>query len=257
MGVVHAVTELGHKEMELVEYALQTVRVLGITDGPVHGEYMMDEKGPVLIEVNCRVMGGSVPAGFLDKVFGYHETDVVLDCMLDDEVHKEFLKKPYHPRKKGYVKDFYSDREKTISSSGIIPILLHMKSFYSGWVENAGKIDTIHETVDLETETGCAYLVHDDEETAKKDFDLLMYIEERYPNLLHSDTPLFLPPEEDSEISPEIMDILSRDTETLISDILSFYENGAKGDPVVPEKLLDANPYNREIMDLLRRLSLK
>ena len=63
MGVVHAVTELGHKEMELVEYALQTVRVLGITDGPVHGEYMMDEKGPVLIEVNCRVMGGSVPAG--------------------------------------------------------------------------------------------------------------------------------------------------------------------------------------------------
>lgn len=254
---LEAVTELGHKEMELVEYALQTVRVLGITDGPVHGEYMMDEKGPVLIEVNCRVMGGSVPAGFLDKVFGYHETDVVLDCMLDDEVHKEFLKKPYHPRKKGYVKDFYSDREKTISSSGIIPILLHMKSFYSGWVENAGKIDTIHETVDLETETGCAYLVHDDEETAKKDFDLLMYIEERYPNLLHSDTPLFLPPEEDSEISPEIMDILSRDTETLISDILSFYENGAKGDPVVPEKLLDANPYNREIMDLLRRLSLK
>ena len=40
---------------------------------------------------------------------------------------------------KGYVKDFYSDRDKTISSSGIVPILLNMESYYSGWVENAGK----------------------------------------------------------------------------------------------------------------------
>ena len=27
------------------------------------------------------------------------------------------------------------------------------------------------------------------------------------------------------------MDILKRDTETLISDIISFYKNGAKGNP--------------------------
>ena len=39
-----------------------------------------------------------------------------------------------------------------------------MKSYYSGWVENAGRTDVIHETVDLETETGCVYLVHDDPE---------------------------------------------------------------------------------------------
>ena len=252
---LETVTELGRKETELVEYALHTVRALGITDGPVHGEYMIDEKGPVLIEVNCRVMGGSAPAGFLDKVFGYHETDVVLDCMLDDEYHKNFLQKPYQPLRKGYVKDFYSDRDRTISSSGVIPILLNMKSFYSGWVENAGKADSIRETIDLETETGCVYLVHDDSETTKRDFDLLMHIEEKYPNLLHSNTSLFLPPEDDSELTPEIMDILNSDTETLISDIISFYKNGSEGDPIVPEKLLRSSPYNREIMELLKNIS--
>ena len=250
------VTELVPKETELVEYAFKTAIALGITDGPVHGEYMIDEKGPVLIEVNCRVMGGDAPKGFLDKAFGYHETDVILDSMLDVEYHKTFLKKPYSPLLKGYVKDFYSDRVKNISSSGIIPILLNMKSFYSGWVENAGKTASLPETIDLATETGYVYLIHDDPEIAKKDFDLLMLIEEKYPNLLHSDKPLFLPPEDDSELTPEIVDILTCDTETLIFDIISFYKNGSKGNPIVPEKLVKANPYNQEIMDLLKSISV-
>lgn len=252
---LEAVTELGLKETELVEYAFRTVRALGITDGPVHGEYMIDEKGPVLIEANCRVMGGSAPAGFLDKVFGYHETDIVLDCMLNSGFHRDFLQKPYRPLRKGYVKDFYSDKDKTISSSGIIPILLNMESFYSGWVENAGKTDSICETIDLETETGCVYLVHDNPETTKRDFDLLMLIEEKYPNLLHSNAPLFLPPDDGSELTPQIRNILNSDTETLIYDIISFYKNGAKGEPIIPEKLLKANPYNREIMELLKKIS--
>ena len=276
---LEAVMELGRKEAQLVEYAFRAVQALGITDGPVHGEYMVDERGPVLIEANCRVMGGSAPSGFLDKVFGYHETDVVLDCMLDCDFHRDFLQKPYRPLRKGYVKDFYSDRDKTISSSGIVPILLNMESFYSGWVENAGKTDrlrktidlgqayepdavlyarktkSLRKTIDLETETGCVYLVHDDPETAKREFDLLMLIEEKYPNLLHSNTSLFIPPEDSSEFTPEIMDILECDTETLILDIISFYKNGSKGNPIVPEKLLDANPYNREIMDVLKKIS--
>ena len=252
---LEAVTELGRKEKQLVEYAFHAVQALGITDGPVHGEYMIDGKGPVLIEANCRVMGGSVPSGFLDKVFGYHETGVVLDCMLDSDFHRDFLQKPYRPLRKGYVKDFYSDRDKLISSSGIVPILLNMESFYSGWVENAGKTDRLRETIDLETETGCVYLVHDDAETTKRAFELLMLIEEKYPDLLHSNTSLFVPPKDSSELTPEIMDILKRDTETLILDIVSFYKNGSEGTPIIPEKLLNANPYNREIMEALKNIS--
>lgn len=252
---LEAVMELGRKEAQLVAYAFQTVQALGITDGPVHGEYIVDEKGPVLVEANCRVMGGSTPSGFLDKVFGYHETGVVLDCMLDSDFHRDFLQKPYHPLRKGYVKDFYSDRDKAITSSGIVPILRNMDSFYSGWVESAEKTDRIPETIDLETETGCIYLVHDDPETTKREFSLLMLIEEKYPDLLYSNTSLFIPPEDSAELTPEIMDILKRDTEALISDIISFYKNGSEGNPIVPEKLLNANPYNREIMDILKNIS--
>ena len=62
-------------------------------------------------------------------------------------------------------------------------------------------------------------------------------------------------PEDSAELTPEIMDILKRDTEALISDIISYYKNGSKGNPIVPETLLNANPYNREIMDVLKKIS--
>ena len=252
---LETVMELDKKERELVEYAFETVRALGITDGPVHGEYMIDEKGPVLIEVNCRAMGGSAPVDYLDKVFGYHETDVILESMLDSDYHSEFLKRTYRPLRKGYVKDFYSDMDKPISSSGIIPIVLNLRSYNSGWLENAGKTSFLHETVDLETETGCVYLVHDDPEVTKKDFELLMLIEEKYPNLLHSDSPLFNQPEKNEDITPQIRETLEKDTESLITDIIAFYRNGAKGEPIVPVALLESNPYNREVMELLGEIA--
>lgn len=249
---LEVIDELSEKEKELVKYAFQAVKALGIKDGPVHGEYMIDEKGPVLIEANCRVMGGSAPRGFLDRIFGYHETDIVLDCMLDAEFHREFSQRPYRPFRKGYVKDFYSAGERSIKASGIIPILLNMRSYYSGWVENAGKTDIIPETIDLETETGCVYLVHDDSEVSKSDFNILMRLEEEYPDLLHTGKSLFLPPDNESDITPEIRDILNRDPETLILDIIRFYKNGTNRKAIVPKELLEANPYNQGIMEILK-----
>ena len=56
------VNELSLGEAEMVEYAYKVADALEIQYGPVHGEYMIDEKGPVLIEVNCRPCGGSMPA---------------------------------------------------------------------------------------------------------------------------------------------------------------------------------------------------
>jgi biotin carboxylase len=250
---LESVSEFDEREKELVEYALQTVRAVGIVDGPVHGEYMIDGNGPVLIEVNCRVMGGSMPAGFLDKVYGYHDTEVILDCMLDPAFHGEFLKRPYHTLRRGYTKDFYSDRDRPINASGIVPILLSMKSFYSGWVSSAARSSILQETKDLKTETGCIYMVHDDSEVTKKEFWDLMEIEEKHPELLHSNGPLFQPPEDAAKLTPEMAEVLERDPETLILDIILWLRNGKQGTPVVPEDLVSANDHNREIMEWLEK----
>lgn len=101
-----SINEPTDEEKALIDYALKAVCALGITDGQVHGEYMVDKNGPVLIEANCRVMGSSAPSGFLDKVFGYHETEVILNSMLGKEYHRRFRERPYKPLRKGYAKDF-------------------------------------------------------------------------------------------------------------------------------------------------------
>ena len=79
---VKTVNELSIGESEMIDYAYKVADALGIRYGPVHGEYMIDDKGPVLIEVNCRPAGASMPAEFLDRIEGHHETDIFLDSYL-------------------------------------------------------------------------------------------------------------------------------------------------------------------------------
>ena len=57
----------------MVEYAYQVADAIGIQYGPVHGEYMIDEDGSVLIEVNYRPCGANMEADFLNRILGQHE----------------------------------------------------------------------------------------------------------------------------------------------------------------------------------------
>jgi len=62
--------ELGHDfpapldlelSQELKQSALQAIRALGLTFGPVHVEMRVGKRGPVIIEVNPRLAGGLIP----------------------------------------------------------------------------------------------------------------------------------------------------------------------------------------------------
>lgn len=46
---------------------------------------MLDEDGPVLIEVNCRPCRGHMDEEFLDNISGQHETDSIPDSYLNPE----------------------------------------------------------------------------------------------------------------------------------------------------------------------------
>ena len=99
-----SINELGLGEAELVEYAYDVADALGIKYGPVHGEYMIDEKGPVLIEVNCRPHGGNLDAKFLDRISGQHETDSSLDSYLNPDKFHQDRQKPYKLYAHGILK---------------------------------------------------------------------------------------------------------------------------------------------------------
>ena len=112
---------------------------LGICYGPVHGEFMVDEKGPVLIEVNCRPMGAGLSRKFTEKLFGHHETDVALDAYLEPERFEQERKKPYRPLRKGAIKLFILPEDTRVESAPVLQIARRLKSFYSGSFERVGR----------------------------------------------------------------------------------------------------------------------
>ena len=113
------VDELTLGESELVEYAYDVCDALGIQYGPVHGEYMVDENGPVLIEVNCRPHGGNLEANFLDKISGQHETDSSLDSYLNPDKFNHERKKKYELFAKGVIKSFIVPKDMIAKSAPI------------------------------------------------------------------------------------------------------------------------------------------
>ena len=86
---IRSLNNLNLGEVEMIEYAYDVARAIGIEYGPIHGEYMIDKNGPVLIEVNCRPAGLSMTTEFLDQTFGQHDTDSILDSYLNPQRFKE------------------------------------------------------------------------------------------------------------------------------------------------------------------------
>ena len=183
----------------LIRYAFDVLEALGVEYGNVHSEFMIDEKGPVLIEVNCRPMGSDMSAEFLDKIWGHHETDLALDAYLYPDAFCNDISAPFRPLAKGLKKHLITDKEREILSAPILSIIRHQKSFVKGRLGKAVS-DRLARTVDLDTSAGVVYLANEDERQLARDRDFLERAEARYFDMLFTggkkreeDCPQFLP----------------------------------------------------------------
>lgn len=184
---IDTVNELGLGEAEIVEYAYDVADALGIKYGAVHGEYMVDDKGPVLIEVNCRPSGGNMDAEYLDRISGQHETDSILDAYLNPENF-------YYERNRGYRLYAYGSLKLFIVPKDIIPSSSPMKhignKLKSHYKTVQGVVDGSNlfvKTQDFETTGGTVYLVHEEGYVLQQDLDFLRSIEKNAFALVLSD----------------------------------------------------------------------
>ncbi len=180
------VNELNIGEAEMVEYAYDVADALGIEYGPVHGEYMIDEKGPVLIEVNCRPCGGHMSAKFLDKISGQHETDSILDAYLKPERFQEKLKRKYELYSYGALKFFIVPKEIIAISTPINEISYKLKSHQETSIENISEEDkkTYFKTEDIDSSCGIVYLAHEDYLVIKDNINYLRNLEKHAFSLI-------------------------------------------------------------------------
>lgn len=177
--------EPGYSDM--ISYAFKVADAIGYQYGEIHGEYIIDEKGPVLIEVNCRPMGGSCPPQWLDMVYGQHETDSILDAYLEPEYFLSTINEPYHPHRMAGIKFIMVPENTEVESLPISQIAKNLRSFHKISAGADHTRFTLPKTRDMETAGGAIYLVHDDAKVVEDDIRLLKEIEKNDFELIVND----------------------------------------------------------------------
>ena len=205
------VNELSLGEAEMVEYAYKVADALGIQYGPVHGEYMIDENGPVLIEVNCRPCGGGMPAKFLDRISGQHETDSILDSYLKPESFYNELKKKYELYAHGTLKFFIVPFDMVARSSPIGDMSNRLKAYHDAVLISVDQYDMFFQkTEDLNTAAGFIFLVHENKHEVDKNLNFLRDVERNAFSLILSEDSVNVEIRDDGDYLSEIRPIIEK-----------------------------------------------
>ncbi|MBR2150634.1 MAG: ATP-grasp domain-containing protein [Prevotella sp.] len=171
----------------LMDYVVKVVNATGLEIGPTHTEVMVDEDGPVLIEVNARLAGACQPAEWQDQVLGLHESDIALRAYLGKDIHTDSYNNykaidsadgqyAYFLRKRpGYfhvgvnLHDF--EAEEFIGKELI-------ESLSSTFSYHGFEAPRFYEaTKDFFTAPGLVYLVNDSAEQLQRDHEMLLEVE--------------------------------------------------------------------------------
>jgi len=161
---------------ELLEYCFQVLTCLGIQYGSVHSEIMIDDSGPVLIEVNPRPAGAFQRYSFQDKVMVNHETAVALDSYLMDP-ESFFGKYPVrmHLKQPAAVRQICIPEEIFVKRVKLKERLSRLRSF--DYVIEHGENCIYPRTTDLDTNGGMIYLTADDPEIIDEDLGVIRRLE--------------------------------------------------------------------------------
>ena len=111
---------------------------MGVHNGPSHGEVMITEDGPCLVEMNCRAHGGDGNWRPLCKALtgGYSQVEVTADAILEPEKFARIPDKPCSPFKASGLEvimvSFSSGKVKAMPGYEVIKCLPSFLSFVTG-----------------------------------------------------------------------------------------------------------------------------
>lgn len=163
----------------LIPYCRGVLDALEYKNGPSHGEIMMTEDGPCLVEMNCRAHGGDGNWRPLCRALtgGYSQVEVAIDSYLDKDAFDKIPDVPPSPFKaSGEEVIMVSYKEGMVKSAPGFDVMKQLPSFLclETGVKPGMKVDY---TVDLVTCIGSVILMHPDEEVVRRDIEFIRYME--------------------------------------------------------------------------------
>ncbi|MBI4958337.1 MAG: methyltransferase domain-containing protein [Desulfovibrio sp.] len=183
------VRELGQEHHAIIDYTRNVLDALGVRFGPAHVEVMLTDKGPVLIEVGARPMGGGVPPDLLVESLGHTQIQWAVDSYADSEAFAAHIEQPYQPVRSLWVKSLISTREGAIRSIPGITLATRLPSARRGNFLDTLATGRVPRTVDLVTNSAHVFLCHADEDVVEKDWSTLRELEVEAQNYLFELAP--------------------------------------------------------------------
>ena len=166
------------KHCDVVNYAVEVIRALGIEYGPSHVEIIKNAQGCYLIEVGARLMGANLPFSLLGKCVSTPQALYTVMAYASPERFKKNYFQPYRviqPLKAVFMISNQSGRIKQINA---VDEIKSLSSFHD--MKLAVKSgDFLKETVDYQTSPGMVYLSHQDPEIIAADKQTIRKLEEK------------------------------------------------------------------------------
>jgi len=164
---------------EMIPYVRVVLDALGIKNGPSHGEVMMTQRGPCLVEMNCRAHGGDGAWNPLamELTGGFTQVNCTIDAFMDDGAFAKIPNLPPSPYKAvGQEVMLVSFAQGAVKGTPGYDRIKALDSFVS--LETSIECGTrVERTIDIFTSAGSVILMHHDAETLQKDIATIRKME--------------------------------------------------------------------------------
>lgn len=162
----------------LIEYALGVLTAMEIQNGGCHLEIMLTQRGPVLVEANCRIAGAAGHVSLMEKLLsGRGQIELYADSMLNPQ---NFASIPDVPRMKGdAVLGFYHVNKHGViegPNEKALTKFENTSSFIIGkyWISEGTIVQKTGG--DMDTLLGSCVLYNEDSMQLEKDYQMLHQI---------------------------------------------------------------------------------
>jgi len=167
------------ESLQLIPYARKVLDAIGVSNGPSHGEIIMTEEGPCLVEMNCRTHGGDGNWRPLCQAMtgGYDQVSASVLAYLDKPAFDLLPDVPPSPLLAcGQCVDLVSFSHGTVKATPGYAIIRSLPSFVclETHIKPGSKVSR---TVDISTDCGSLVVLNDDEEILTRDIAIIRQME--------------------------------------------------------------------------------
>jgi len=157
----------------MVDYIFGVLEALGIRNGAVHSEVKTEERGPVLIEANCRLHGGEGTwAPMAEACLGYSQVSAMMDAYLDPAAFGALPEVPTAFRQFCTEANMQSYVAGTVESIDVDALRrIRALPSYAGEFIDVKVGARIEKTIDLLTSCGNINLINESRAQLDKDYE--------------------------------------------------------------------------------------